>query len=88
MDIPVRYKSKAGYHLLLKLGKSLNAMSVRRLKVPLQNRTVRGLMHNKEKAKSKEDCIVLCMDMMMGIVEFCFVEKIKGPLVKFQICWV
>lgn len=42
----------------------LNAKSVTRLKVPLQKRTVRGLMQNKENVRFMAVC-VLDSDMVM-----------------------
>jgi len=49
---------RAGCHLLSKVGKSLKAMSVMALKVPLQKTTVRGPIQSREKARSKVDCMV------------------------------
>ena len=46
----------------------LKAISVMALKVPLQNTTVRGPIHNKEKARSRTDCVVLRADMKMVVM--------------------
>ena len=48
----------------------LNASSVIRLKVPLQNRTVRGLMLNKEKARFMAVCVLDSDMVMMGMFYF------------------
>jgi len=63
IDIPVRYRIKAGYHLSLKAGNSLNAKSDMALKVPLQKSTVRGLRQSNENIRSRVDRMVARIDI-------------------------
>lgn len=69
MKIPVRYRTRAGLHLLSTEGKSLKTTSVMPLKVPRQKVTVRGPAHSKAKTRLKIDLTALCVTIAVKIIK-------------------
>merc|ERR1719318_874694 len=55
------------------------------LKVPLQKTTVRGPTHNKEKARSRTDCVVLRMDMVVMVMFYGVIVTFIKRFLKLKI---